>query len=62
MAGFDENAFWAAVLAQDREAMRRLAGTLPGVVLYISGDYGELEAFETRILSLEGECLREERA
>ena len=42
--------------------MRRLAGTLPGVVLYISGDYGELEAFETRILSLEGECLREERA
>lgn len=47
---------------QDREAMRRLAGTLPGVVLYISGDYRELEAFETRILSLEGECLREERA
>ena len=23
MAGFDENAFWAAVLAQDPEAIRR---------------------------------------
>lgn len=45
---------------QDREEMRRLAGTMPGVVLYIAGDYGELEAFEKRVLTLDEGRLREE--
>ena len=45
---------------QDREEMRRLAGTMPGVVLYIAGDYGELKAFEKRVLTLDEGRLREE--
>ena len=37
---------------RDREEMRRLAGALPGIIFYISGDYGELAAFETGVLPL----------
>lgn len=37
---------------RDREEMRRLAGTLPGIIFYISGDYGELAAFETGVTPL----------
>ena len=44
---------------QDREEMRRLAGALPGIIFYISGDYGELAAFETKVLGLEKGHLRE---
>lgn len=44
---------------QDREEMRRLAGGLPGIIFYISGDYGELTAFETRVLALANGHLKE---
>lgn len=44
---------------QDREEMRRLAGALPGIIFYISGDYGELTAFETRVLTLTNGHLEE---
>ena len=33
---------------------------MPGVVLYIAGDYGELKAFEKRVLTLDEGRLREE--
>lgn len=46
---------------RDREEMRRLAGTLPGIIFYISGDYGELAAFETGVTPLAEGCLGKER-
>ncbi len=45
---------------QDREEMRRISGTLPGLLFYVSGDYRELTAFKRKIYALQNGCLRKE--
>ena len=43
---------------RDRENMRRTAGNLPGLIFYISGDYGSLLAFRQPVYLLQNGFLR----
>ena len=40
--------------------MRRISGTLPGLLFYVSGDYRELTALKRKIYALQNGCLRKE--